>query len=96
MLGVGDADQRRAEERPARQVEAVLRGFGRQAAGLRPPLVLRQVPQVGDRQVEVGRGRGDPLHGDAVHGRERRAQRLVAAHQLGERAAERVVRPARR
>ena len=77
----------RARSKRCREASAARR------LGLGPPLVVRQVPQVGDRQVEVGRRRGDPLHGNAVHGRQRRAQRLVAAHQLGKRAAQRVVDP---
>ncbi|OEZ49229.1 hypothetical protein DUGA6_62980 [Duganella sp. HH105] len=85
MLGLGQAQQARPDQRAVGQVERRLRLVLHQPLRLGLALRLRQVRQVLRFQRQF-QHRRDHLHRRAVHAAEAGAQRLVPAHDLVDRA----------
>jgi hypothetical protein len=81
VLRLPQTHQQSAHQRPARQVEGAQRLPERQLAGLRVPHGRGEPPQVGQRDLEGGRGL-DGLHRLAVHLREGGAEALVTPQHL--------------
>jgi hypothetical protein len=88
VVVLADLYQHDSQQRTLLQVERLSRRHGREAVGLRLSHALTQFAQVDHGQFDRPH-RVDDLHRLAVDGDEGRAQRLVAAHHLGQRLAHR-------